>query len=240
MHYLILFSFLVYFSFGPDVFKNYSNNQATIQNTDFTKTYEGNINHSYAIKMTLTKKGAKLSGTYHYKSKGKLLKLDGNIDNTGKIHLKEFDNTGNMTGIFDGQLKAGTITGYWKKPDASKIMPFSVSEIKSQKQKNSLTGNYVGEAYQDIYDDLSGQFLIIKQDSPDSFYFTIDVDKSGNCSGFIDGTAILNKGIWEYSEREGCILTFKFGNKQVELEENEGCVGYHGASCSFVGNYYKK
>jgi hypothetical protein len=213
---------------------------ASILKIDFTKTFEGTINNKFSIKMTLTKKATRLSGTYCYKSKGKPLKLDGTIDKSGILKLKEFDNTGNMTGIFEGQLQGEKITGYWKKPDGSKKMTFSVNEIKSKKQDNDLSGSYIGDAYRDVYDDLSGQYLEIKQESPDYFFFTINVDNSGKCSGLIDGMAILNKGVWIFSEDPECVLTFKFTNNLVKIYGDDGCVGYHGVSCNFMGTYSKE
>lgn len=136
----ILMTALIYSSCGSSENKNVETPQQTTTTNstttipDFTKSFEGTINGKYGIIMTLTKSTKNLNGTYRYKSQGSPIKISGTIDDNGNLTINEFNDKGNMTGIFKGQLSSNNIIGQWTKPDGSKTMPFQFLNLQIAKQ----------------------------------------------------------------------------------------------------------
>src|SRR5215510_5794506 len=78
-----------------------------------------------SIEMTLVREADRLNGTYFYPRVGKNIDLKGSIDSSGKLELRETDETGKDTGVFKGQWKSNdiglaAIEGKWSRPDGSK------------------------------------------------------------------------------------------------------------------------
>lgn len=96
---------------------------------EFTKSFEGSINGKYEIYMTLTNDNNELHGTYCYKTQKSFLKMSGTIDKDGNVMLNEFNDKGNITGMFKGELVGKKISGKWSKPDGSNAMPFDIVEV---------------------------------------------------------------------------------------------------------------
>jgi hypothetical protein len=158
----ILVTAFFYSSCGSSENKNAEKIEQTTSNNipaiepDFTKYFEGTIDGKYGIIMTLTKNANNLTGTYTYKSQGTPIKISGTTDDSGNLTINEFNDKGNMTGIFKGQLTGNNIIGQWTKPDGSKTMPFRISESvnietsisanQSQSDsKKAILSNLVGE-----------------------------------------------------------------------------------------------
>ncbi|HEX9545462.1 MAG TPA: hypothetical protein VF955_09765, partial [Pyrinomonadaceae bacterium] len=87
------------------------------------------------IEMALVREGERLNGNYFYPKVGKNINLNGTIDKSGNVELKETDENGKETGVFKGKWKPATdspdpnlneIDGKWSKPDGSKETPFLV------------------------------------------------------------------------------------------------------------------
>jgi uncharacterized protein DUF3298/peptidoglycan-N-acetylmuramic acid deacetylase PdaC-like protein len=87
------------------------------------------------IEMALVRDGERLNGNYFYPRVGKNINLNGTVDKSGKVELKETDENGKDTGIFKGQWKPATdspdpslneIEGKWSKPDGTKETPFQI------------------------------------------------------------------------------------------------------------------
>jgi hypothetical protein len=89
------------------------------------RCFRGKINDKYNIEMHLDGTDGFLSGYYQYKSIGKRIKIHGETNEDGSWFLKEFDNSGNQTGVFElYSLDSNIIQGVWYKPDNSSVMPF--------------------------------------------------------------------------------------------------------------------
>lgn len=123
-----------------------------VQSNDFTKLFIGTINDKYKIEMTIIKTGNSINGNYKYSGKQNSLKINGTIDNTGNFTINEFNDKGNMTGIFKGQLANTQANGQWSVPDGSKTMPFSISEtstnpnVVSESKENNSENTQVSKA----------------------------------------------------------------------------------------------
>ena len=97
--------------------------------------FRGMINGNLRIEMSLVRDGDRLNGNYFYPRVGKNINLNGTIDKSGNVELKESDESGKDTGIFKGKWKPATdspdpnlneIEGKWSKPDGSKETAFLV------------------------------------------------------------------------------------------------------------------
>lgn len=87
------------------------------------------------IEMALVRDGERLNGNYFYPRFGKNINLNGTVDKSGKVELKETDENGKDTGVFKAQWKPATdspdpslneIEGKWSKPDGTKETPFQI------------------------------------------------------------------------------------------------------------------
>src|SRR5215510_443346 len=106
-----------------------------------SRSFSGAINSRYAIRMSLTIEGSKITGSYYYVKVGKPITLRGSIDSSGTVRLEELDQTGKPTGIFKGRLVADSeITGTWSKPDGSGPMPFAVKGVASSENREATPG----------------------------------------------------------------------------------------------------
>ena len=93
--------------------------------------YRGTIGDSLRVEMTLSRKGAELSGSYFYTKIGKNLRLQGKVDASRKFVLTEFDEKGRSTGTFKGvfDVTGGEMQGTWLSPDRSMTLPFYLVAI---------------------------------------------------------------------------------------------------------------
>jgi hypothetical protein len=87
------------------------------------------------IEMNLVRDGERLNGNYFYPKVGKNINLNGTIDKSGNVELKETDENGKDTGVFKGKWKPATdspdpnlneIDGKWSRPDGTKETAFLV------------------------------------------------------------------------------------------------------------------
>lgn len=84
----------------------------------FTRAYEGEIDGKLPVRLTLTKNGRRLTGSYVYTRIGRPLKLRGTINGEGVFTLDEFDAAGRKTGGFRGEFDGPTrLEGDWLGPD---------------------------------------------------------------------------------------------------------------------------
>lgn len=102
---------------------------ALAEETPLTRTFQGTINDRLPIHMTLQVSDA-VSGTYFYDKIGKSIRLEGekdkNAENTWVV--KEFDERGNVTGVFSGDFFGRVFSGTWSNSDNSKAYHFFVVE----------------------------------------------------------------------------------------------------------------
>jgi hypothetical protein len=95
-----------------------------------TKKFTGTIGAQSKAELQLTAKGGTLTGTERYLKGSKLLGLVGKIDSLGNFELKEFYPKDNLTGLLRGKfsLDYRLMTGYFSKPDGSRLEPFEFQE----------------------------------------------------------------------------------------------------------------
>ena len=100
---------------------------------DFTKNFTGTVGQTTKVNLQLTRRGAVLSGTHQYVEVGKTLWLKGRIDFFGNFALEEEYPEGQVTGTFKGKLSDAcrTMTGYFSKPDGSRLQPFDFREVQA-------------------------------------------------------------------------------------------------------------
>jgi len=244
-----LMTVLIFSSCGSSENKNVEAIQQTTTSNanvipDFIKSFEGTINGKYGIIMTLSKNKENLSGTYFYKNQGALIQISGTIDDNGSLIINEFNNKGNMTGIFKGQLINNNIIGQWTKPDGTKAMTFSISEsiisessnLNNESNKSDDYSNWSG-----IYFDEFGRSLKITGPASDgAVKFELTPQNSESCQEDVwKGTAYLtNSAVANYSDEDSeCHFNFTFNPGQIEVHEKD-CS--HGASCGTFDGFYTK
>ena len=199
-----------------------------------TKVYTGKINGKYEIEMHLRTFGKETYGYYFYKTQNKPIPLHAK-QNGYKIKLLEGDETENNV-FFDGALNGKSFKGYWRNVTAKKTLPFSLTEIKTEKtdaEKAKYSGIYK------IFGNDKEKTLDIKYINDKYFYFEISLGSS-TCTGYINGIAeTQTTGQGTYHD-EGCKqLSFTFKDRSAEITE-DSCDGYHGSACEFSGTYPKK
>lgn len=99
---------------------------------DFSIFYKGKINGKLDIEMYLHKAGEYFRGAYKYKTQQSYLNLEGQIDSTGKIRLKEFDNNNRETGWFFGYIKGDRFTGEWSMPEGHPSYKFELEKYEGK------------------------------------------------------------------------------------------------------------
>jgi hypothetical protein len=97
----------------------------------FTREFSGTIGGDIKLKMQLTAHGSELSGTEQYLRVGKTLWVRGALDSLANFKLTEYYPQGQPTGLFDGKFSRNYLemTGYFAKPDGSKLQPFDLREV---------------------------------------------------------------------------------------------------------------
>jgi hypothetical protein len=99
--------------------------------------FRGTIGGSLKIEATLLRDGDRATGTYFYPKVGKNIELNGTIDKSGNVDLREKDDSGKETGVFKGKWKdavapielgMANLSGKWSKPDGSKETNFEFTQ----------------------------------------------------------------------------------------------------------------
>ena len=94
---------------------------------DFVKTFEGIIGDDYAVHLKITSDNGSLKGVYFYDNVGAEIGIDGSIESDSTVVIREYDETGNQTGLWKGRLESeNKISGTWSKPNGSSPQPFSL------------------------------------------------------------------------------------------------------------------
>jgi hypothetical protein len=107
-----------------------SGNTAKPAPDDQTKNYEGFINNTERISLTLRRRAEFLSGTIsNHKTRRFNIRIKGTMDNAQNIVLQELDNRGVETGIYRGKLIADRIEGTWTSPGGGPKFPFYLREV---------------------------------------------------------------------------------------------------------------
>ena len=110
-----------------------------------TKQYSGKIGKNLQIRVTLTRTGAIIKGSYCYEKNGQFLELEGKTtDDVGSIMLTETLGKEEETGFIRGVLsKKGEFVGVWCKPDGTKPLPCSFKEDTYPPKWDSISGTYI-------------------------------------------------------------------------------------------------
>jgi hypothetical protein len=110
----------------------------------FTRVYEGEIDGKHPVRLTLTRDGSSLTGTYVYTRVNRPLRLRGTIDDTGAFRLDEFDAAGKHTGRlqaeFDGPAR---LEGDWSKPGGDGE-PLHFFAYEAFRKPTDATGPFTG------------------------------------------------------------------------------------------------
>jgi len=83
----------------------------------------GRIGASAAVRMSLTRRGTNLTGTYYYLKYNSTIGLSGTIDAKQDIHLTEWATGASFAGRF---TSAGTFSGTWTSADKKRALAFEL------------------------------------------------------------------------------------------------------------------
>ncbi len=96
---------------------------------NFNKVFEGRLERSPDLCMSLTSTEGSIKGTYFLKENSEKVNLTGSLSGSDSILINEFDREGNLFGVFKGKFVSATrIEGVWSKPDGSRKTAFFLSE----------------------------------------------------------------------------------------------------------------
>jgi hypothetical protein len=110
------------------------------------KVFSGAINKRYPVRMTLTRQGATITGTYVYTKVGKTITLRGEAQTDGTVLLFEVNDRGENTGVFRGVFAdERRFSGTWSEPDGSRTMPFEVEAGAATSASVPLEGGVIVE-----------------------------------------------------------------------------------------------
>ena len=105
----------------------------------FSRNYAGTIGADISVKLQLARDGTSVSGTEQYSRIGKTLWLQGTGDSLGNVVLEERYPKDQETAVFKGQFSSGCrmISGFFSKPDGSRLQPFEFREVGAVNQSNA-------------------------------------------------------------------------------------------------------
>lgn len=96
---------------------------------NFTKVFEGRLEQSPDLCMSLTSTERSIKGSYFVKENAEKVNLTGSLSGSDSILINEFDRDGNLFGVFKGKFVSATrIEGVWSKPDGSRKTAFFLTE----------------------------------------------------------------------------------------------------------------
>lgn len=114
----------------PVPFSGELKNPFGVSRKEFEHAYIGNFGPLMRLRMSLTKKGSKLTGNYRLSRGREALKFEGDISEAdGHFHLVAGPKS-RPTGVFDGVfLGQKAMFGHWSSPDGTKKTFFDVVEL---------------------------------------------------------------------------------------------------------------
>jgi hypothetical protein len=97
----------------------------------FDKTFGGSIGADSLVRLQIKRQNTTLSGSEQYTKIGKTLWLAGVVDSLGRFIIEERYPRNQVTAILKGRFDSGykTMSGYFSKPDGSRLQPFEFHEI---------------------------------------------------------------------------------------------------------------
>lgn len=96
----------------------------------FNKNFAGTVGADISLTLQLTRHNTTVSGKEQYLREGKTTALQGTADSLGNLVIEERYPEDQITGIFKGRFSPGcqVITGFFSKPDGSRLEPFEFRE----------------------------------------------------------------------------------------------------------------
>lgn len=101
--------------------------------------FSGTVGSGTRVKLQLKSENTKLAGTEQYERIGQTLWLKGASDGLGNFALEERYPEDTVTGIFKGKFSdvCQTMTGYFSKPDGSRLQPFEFHALGKASQRGA-------------------------------------------------------------------------------------------------------
>lgn len=215
----------------------------------------GNMEQQVVIELGFT--GLSLSGRYFYARQQKFLTLTGKLDtlDTNNLNIKLIESyKGKVTGYLTGRLREdGSLEGNWFRTMDGEPEPFIVSPISlsSENREQMLVSFWKYERPHTIltHDGVSNQpkaenaidEIMLSDIDARHFAFYYNVLGPNYHVGSVEGIATRVEDDYAIfkSPEDGCMLSFKFENDSLFIEEEEDCSFYRGIGVNF-GNRLKK
>ena len=91
---------------------------------------EGDIDYDLDVEMNIRIRNGRVEGSYIYSKIGKPIALSGMLDTgSGTLEIYEYDQYGEITGIFNGTLsKGGKFEGFWAESDGADNLTFRLEK----------------------------------------------------------------------------------------------------------------
>lgn len=213
--------------------------------------WKGTLNNKIPIFLHYTIDSNLVEGEITYlNTKGrKPIRLLGTIEEDQSYRLLEFDQTGNITGIIEGQPNGAHFRGSWYSPQTAKELSLSLSradttleEHRKKLQRVEVFGDY---HYQYGEDGYSGE-LQIKKLAGNTVEFYIlsltNVERGPNIAEVPKDTVVLQGNSFTYRmpESDSCEFKVRFYRDFAFVQYTKGyCSGQFGLNATVDGIYLK-
>lgn len=215
----------------------------------------GNMEQQVVIELGFT--GLSLSGRYFYARQQKFLTLTGKLDtlDTNNLNIKLIESyKGKVTGYLTGHLlEDGSLEGNWFRAKDADPEPFNASPInlslENREQMLVSFWKYERPHTVLVHDGVSNQpkeestvdEIMLSDIDDRHFAFYYNIVGANYHLGSVEGIATRVEDDYAIfkSPEEDCMLSFKFENDSLIIEEEEDCSFYRGIGVNF-GNRLKK
>ena len=131
MKFFLLLAFCIIPYFSSSIYSNSCRGaRITVKENQKTyKKYSGTIGNIPIIVDLITNEN-KVYGSYYYVKIGTPIQIEGQIKKNNRVVMTEFNNKGDVTGIFECLMVSESIVeGTWQNPKTKKTLPLKLQEV---------------------------------------------------------------------------------------------------------------
>ena len=206
------------------------------------QTFEGTINKTIPIVMTLTQDDTAIFGNVVYKKKGILISVVGRLE--GKmLFVNELMPNGSITGTYSVEITNGVGNGLWL--SAKKELKLSLKQTQTTTIPRPALGNVTGTYQYSFGKDGGSGLMKVQQLAADKVAVFFDCVTSAPAYNMatVEKTTLKlvgNQAVYSNKEFGNCQFRIKFYGKFAQVDYvDEGYACGFGNAATVIGNYAK-